>query len=64
MDAGLKSPGTYFRLASVQEGMDALAKDDQPTWWTAGATALSYGLVLLVLFVLLFVLPYLLFLTL
>jgi hypothetical protein len=44
--------------------MDGLAKYDQPTWWTAGATALSYGLVLLVLFVLLFVLPYLLFLTL
>ena len=34
---------------------------DHPTWLTAAATAAGYGLILLVLFVLLFLVPYLLF---
>ncbi|SFS01311.1 hypothetical protein SAMN05216559_2479 [Halomicrobium zhouii] len=31
---------------------------DHPTWLTAAATAAGYGLILLVLFVLLFLVPY------
>ena len=38
-----------------------LARFDHPAWVTGIATAVSYGLVLAVLFVLLFVVPYLLF---
>lgn len=34
---------------------------DHPTWLTAAATAAGYGLILLVLFVLLFLIPFLLF---
>ena len=41
--------------------MDALDRLDHPAWVTAGATLVSYGLVLLVLFALLFVVPYLVF---
>lgn len=39
--------------------MDTLDRFDHPAWVTAGATLVSYGLVLLVLFALLFVVPYL-----
>jgi hypothetical protein len=35
---------------------------DHPTWYTAASTFASYGLILLVMFVLLFVVPYLVFL--
>jgi hypothetical protein len=38
-----------------------LARFDHPAWHTGIATALSYGLVLAFLFVLLFVMPYLIF---
>ena len=34
---------------------------DHPTWLTAAATAVGYGLILLVLFVVLFLVPYALF---
>lgn len=34
---------------------------DHPTWLTAGSTLVSYGLLLLAMFVVLFVLPYLVF---
>jgi hypothetical protein len=39
--------------------MDTLDRFDHPAWLTAGATLVSYGLVLFVLFLLLFVVPYL-----
>jgi hypothetical protein len=39
--------------------MDTLDRFEHPAWLTAGATLVSYGLVLLVLFLLLFVVPYL-----
>jgi hypothetical protein len=39
--------------------MDALETFDHPAWVTAGATLISYGLILLVLSVLLFLIPYL-----
>ena len=39
--------------------MDTFDRFDHPAWVTAGATLVSYGLVLLVLFLLLFVVPYL-----
>jgi len=41
-------------MASVTEQVD------HPTWLTAAATATGYGLILLVLFVLLFLVPYVL----
>ncbi len=44
--------------------MDTLGGFDHPAWLTAVATGVSYGIVLLGLFVALFVLPYLLFLAL
>jgi len=40
--------------------MDSLYQFRHPIWRAAVATAVSYGLVLLVMFVLLFVIPYLL----
>lgn len=40
-------------MTSVADGFD------HPTWLTAVATAAGYGLILLVLFVLLFLVPYL-----
>lgn len=39
-----------------------LARFDHPAWITGVATAVSYGLILAFLFVLLFVVPFLLFL--
>lgn len=41
--------------------MNALAEFDHPVWLTAGYTLASYGLALLFLFLLLFVVPYVLF---
>mgnify|MGYP000580874234 CR=1 FL=1 len=41
--------------------MDALDRLDHPAWVAAAGTLVSYGLVLLALFVLLFVVPYLVF---
>jgi len=38
-----------------------ISRFDHPAWHAGVATALSYGVVLAVLFVLLFVIPYLLF---
>ncbi len=38
-----------------------LAAFDHPTWYTAAGTVLAYGLVLLVMTVLLFLIPYSLF---
>ncbi|WP_018258100.1 hypothetical protein [Halomicrobium katesii] len=38
--------------------MDALDRFDEPPWLAAVATTISYGLVLLVVFLLLFVVPY------
>lgn len=38
--------------------MDALDQFDHPAWATAGATVASYGLVLLFLYLLLFLVPY------
>jgi hypothetical protein len=35
---------------------------DHPSWFTAAGTALSYGAILLVMFALLFVVPFLVFL--
>jgi hypothetical protein len=55
------SVGTPKRVPAVAGGMDALDRLDRPAWVTAGATLVSYGLVLLVLFALLFVVPYLVF---
>lgn len=40
---------------------DVLDPFDHPAWVTAAATAAGYGLVLLVIFVLLFLVPYALF---
>lgn len=40
--------------------MNARERFDSPAWVTAAATLASYGLILLVMFALLFVLPYLL----
>ncbi|ACV49008.1 MULTISPECIES: hypothetical protein [Halomicrobium] len=40
--------------------MDSLDRFEEPPWLAAVATTISYGLVLLVLFVLLFVVPFLL----
>lgn len=39
--------------------MYALDRFDHPAWWTAAGTLVSYGLILLGLFVLLFVVPFL-----
>lgn len=39
----------------------ALEEFDHPTWLTAVGTFVSYGLILLVMFLLLFVVPYLIF---
>ena len=55
------SVGTPKQVPAVAGGMDALDRLDRPAWVTAGATLVSYGLVLLVLFALLFVVPYLVF---
>lgn len=38
--------------------MNALDRFDGPAWVTAAATVVSYGLILLVLFALLFVVPF------
>jgi hypothetical protein len=38
-----------------------ITRFDHPAWHTSVATALSYGLVLAFLFVLLFIVPYLIF---
>jgi hypothetical protein len=40
--------------------MGVLDRFDEPAWAAAAATTISYGVVLLVLFLLLFVAPYLL----
>lgn len=40
--------------------MDTLDRFQEPPWLAAAATTISYGLVLLVLFVLLFAVPFLL----
>jgi len=40
--------------------MSVLDQFDEPPWVAAAATAISYGVVLFVLFLLLFVAPYLL----
>ncbi|QLH84526.1 hypothetical protein [Halosimplex pelagicum] len=39
--------------------MNALDRFDEPAWITAAATLVSYGLILAVLFALLFVVPFL-----
>ncbi|MFC7142454.1 hypothetical protein ACFQMA_21775 [Halosimplex aquaticum] len=39
--------------------MNAREQFDHPAWVTAAATLVSYGLILLFMFVLLFVVPYL-----
>ena len=44
--------------------VDALDRFDGPAWVTAAATLASYGLVLAVLFALLFVVPFVVFATL
>jgi len=41
--------------------MTLLERFDEPPWWTALATAISYGLVLLAITLVLFGLPYLVF---
>ncbi|MEF8775193.1 MAG: hypothetical protein V5A43_01660 [Haloarculaceae archaeon] len=41
--------------------MTVLRRFDEPAWWTALATAVSYAVVLLVFTVVLFGLPYLIF---
>ena len=40
--------------------MDAFERFEEPGWMTAAATVISYGVVLFVVFCLLFVAPYLL----
>jgi len=40
--------------------MDAFERFEEPAWMTAAATVISYGVVLFVVFCLLFVAPYLL----
>ena len=44
--------------------MNALAEFDHPAWLTAAGTLAGYGLILAVMFALLFVVPYLVFATL
>jgi hypothetical protein len=41
--------------------MNPLNRFDTPAWWTAAATAVTYGIILLVITVLLFGVPYLVF---
>jgi len=41
--------------------MDIREKFDHPSWFTVGGTAVGYGLILVLLTVLLFGIPYLLF---
>jgi len=38
--------------------MDLRDEFDHPTWFTVGSTGIAYGLVLLVMFLLLFIVPY------
>jgi len=45
--------------AAESEDMNALDQFDHPAWLTAAGTLASYGLILLFVFLVLFVVPYL-----
>lgn len=60
-------PGPYRSQTTILPPVDSLgmaqitAQFDHPAWLTAAGTLAGYGLVLLFMFLLLFVVPYLLF---